>query len=161
MKSFLESKYLDHGVAAVLWLTVFFVYTQTIARTVGFIDSGELATVPYVLGIAHPTGYPLWTLATHIFSHLPIAHEEIVRLNIFCALATSSAVVLLFYAMLLLFRSGMKIEDPVPFNYPRCLFGTCPGIFPNILGPSDIDRSVCFPPFFTERHASIFSSCSL
>ena len=112
MKPFLESKYLDHGVAAALWLAVFFVYTQTIARTVGFIDSGELATVPYVLGIAHPTGYPLWTLATHIFSHLPIAHEEIVRLNIFCALATSSAIVLLFYAMLLLFRSGMKIEDP-------------------------------------------------
>ena len=86
MKSFLESKYRDHAVAAALWLTVFLVYLQTIARTVGFIDSGELATVPYVLGIAHPTGYPLWTLVTHIFSHLPIAKEEIVRLNIFCAL---------------------------------------------------------------------------
>jgi hypothetical protein len=112
MKSFLESKYRDHVVAAALWLTIFLVYIQTIARTVGFIDSGELATVPYVLGIAHPTGYPLWTLVTHIFSHLPIAGEEIVRLNIFCALVTSSAAVLLFYAMLLLFRSGVKTKDP-------------------------------------------------
>ena len=112
MKSFLESKYRDHVVAAALWLTIFLVYIQTIARTVGFIDSGELATVPYVLGIAHPTGYPLWTLVTHIFSHLPIANEEIVRLNIFCALVTSSAAVLLFYAMLLLFRSGVKTNDP-------------------------------------------------
>ena len=112
MKSFLESKYRDHLVAAALWLTIFLVYIQTIARTVGFIDSGELATVPYVLGIAHPTGYPLWTLVTHIFSHLPIANEEIVRLNIFCALVTSSAAVLLFYAMLLLFRSGIKTTDP-------------------------------------------------
>ena len=112
MKSFLESKYRDHVVAAALWLTVFFVYIQTIARTVGFIDSGELATVPYVLGIAHPTGYPLWTLITHIFSHLPIADEEIVRLNIFSSLATSFAAVLFFYAMLLLFRSGIKIKEP-------------------------------------------------
>ncbi len=112
MKSFLESKYRDHVVAAALWLTVFFVYIQTIAKTVGFIDSGELATVPYVLGIAHPTGYPLWTLITHIFSHLPIANEEIVRLNIFSSLATSFAAVLFFYAMLLLFRSGIKTKEP-------------------------------------------------
>ncbi len=112
MKSFLESKYRDHVVAAALWLTVFLVYIQTIARTVGFIDSGELATVPYVLGIAHPTGYPLWTLITHIFSHLPISEEEIVRLNIFSSLATSFAAVLFFYAMLLLFRSGIKTKDP-------------------------------------------------
>src|SRR5208283_1825236 len=112
MKSFFESKYRDHVVAAALWLMVFLVYIQTIARTVGFIDSGELATVPYVLGIAHPTGYPLWTLITHIFSHLPIADEEIVRLNIFSSLATSFAAVLFFYAMLLLFRSGIKIKEP-------------------------------------------------
>ncbi len=112
MKSLFESKYRDHVAAAILWLVIFFVYLRTIAVTVGFIDSGELATVPYILGIAHPTGYPLWTLVTHIFSHLPIASEEIVRLNIFCALATSSAAVLLYYAMLLLFRTGIKSPDP-------------------------------------------------
>jgi Protein of unknown function (DUF2723) len=111
MKSFLKNKYRDHIVACSLWAAVFIVYLQTIATTVGFIDSGELATVPYVLGIAHPTGYPLWTLVTHIFSLLPIAKEEIVRLNIFSALATSSAAVIFFYAMLLLLRSGKKPED--------------------------------------------------
>jgi hypothetical protein len=112
MKSFLESKYRDHAVAAALWLAVFLIYLQTIASTVGFIDSGELATVPYVLGIAHPTGYPLWTLVTHIFSHLPIAKEEIVRLNIFCALVTSFAAVLFYYSMLLLFRAGIETKNP-------------------------------------------------
>ena len=67
--------------------------------------------MPYVLGIAHPTGYPLWTLVTHIFSHLPIANEEIVRLNIFCAIAVSSAAVLMYYVMLLLFRTGISPFD--------------------------------------------------
>jgi len=107
-----ERKYGDHVAATVIWAAVFFVYLQTVAVTVGFIDSGELATVPYILGIAHPTGYPLWTLLTHIFSYLPIANEEIVRLNIFCALATSSAAVLMYYAMLLLLRAGMKTPEP-------------------------------------------------
>ncbi|MGA9405835.1 MAG: DUF2723 domain-containing protein [Bacteroidota bacterium] len=112
MKSFGENKYRDHVIAFSLWLAVFIIYLQTIATTVGFIDSGELATVPYILGIAHPTGYPLWTLVTHIFSLLPIAKEEIVRLNIFSALVTSSAAAIFFYAMLLLLRSGEKQQEP-------------------------------------------------
>ncbi len=112
MKSFLESKYRDHAVAAALWLAVFLIYLQTIASTVGFIDSGELATVPYVLGIAHPTGYPLWTLVTHIFSHLPIAKEEIVHLEYFlraCHLICCGA---FLFSMLLLFRAGIETKNP-------------------------------------------------
>ncbi|MGA7161293.1 MAG: DUF2723 domain-containing protein [Bacteroidota bacterium] len=112
MKPFPGKKYRDHIVALTLWLTVFVIYLQTIATTVGFIDGGELATVPYVLGIAHPTGYPFWTLVTHIVTMLPIAKEEIVRLNIFSALATSSAATIFFYVMLLLLRSARKPQDP-------------------------------------------------
>ena len=111
MTSLLEHKHRDHLAAGILWAAVFIVYLLTIAKTVGFIDSGELATVPYILGIAHPTGYPLWTLVTHIFSHLPIAQEEIVRLNIFCALAASSAAAIFFYAMLLLLRRAKAANN--------------------------------------------------
>jgi len=112
MKSLLDHKYRDHIVAGLLWLIVFGVYLQTLARTVGFIDSGELATVPYVLGIAHPTGYPLWTLLTHFFVSLPVASEEIVRLNIFCAFAASAAAAIFFYVMLSLLRCGQDSSDP-------------------------------------------------
>ena len=72
MKAFLEYKYRDHVIAFSLWLLIFGVYLQTLARTVGFIDSGELATVPFVLGIAHPTGYPFWTLLARLFTLLPL-----------------------------------------------------------------------------------------
>lgn len=68
----------------------FLVYLKTLAPSVTFIDSGELAAVACTLGIAHPTGYPLFTLLGWLFSKLPIASEEIVRLNLmsafFCAL---------------------------------------------------------------------------
>lgn len=41
-------------------------YFLTINPTVDFIDSGELALVCKYLGIAHPTGYPLYSILGHI-----------------------------------------------------------------------------------------------
>lgn len=118
MMSLFDTKYRDHHVALSLWFIVFIVYLQTIATAVGFIDSGELATVPFVLGIAHPTGYPLWSLIARLFTSLPIAAEEIVRLNIFCALATSLAVVCFYYVMLFALRVGEARREASEIRIP-------------------------------------------
>ena len=53
-------------------LPALFLYWQTSYPTVAYIDSGELAIVNWTLGIAHPTGYPLYTLIGRLFSLLPI-----------------------------------------------------------------------------------------
>ena len=45
------------------------VYYRTLAPGLTFIDSGELAAVCFRLGIAHPTGYPLYTLLGWFFTH--------------------------------------------------------------------------------------------
>ncbi len=118
MRNLFESKYRDHIIGLLLWLGIFAAYLQTSASTVEFIDSGELATVPYVLGIAHPTGYPLWTLIAHIFSSLPIAKEEIVRLNIFSAFITTAAAVIFYYAMLFLLRVDSDEDAPLLIFIP-------------------------------------------
>ena len=73
-------------------LFAFLVYLKTLAPTVTFIDSGELAAVACTLGVAHPTGYPLFTLLGWAFSKLPIAGEEIVRLNIMAAFFCAAGV---------------------------------------------------------------------
>ncbi|MEP7234204.1 MAG: DUF2723 domain-containing protein, partial [Ignavibacteriota bacterium] len=69
------------------------------APSVPFIDGGELATVCATLGIAHPTGYPLFTLFGFLFAHLPIAQSVILRLNImsvcFVALGSGAMVFLI------------------------------------------------------------------
>lgn len=83
-----------------LWLIVFATYLHTLAPTVGFIDSGELAAVAITLGIAHPTGYPLFTLFGRVFSMVPVAAEEIVRLNIFSAFCVASGIVVFFYLLI-------------------------------------------------------------
>jgi hypothetical protein len=72
--------------AIAVFLVSFVVYLLTLASGVGFIDAGELATVASTLGIAHPTGYPLFTLVGFLFSQLPIAETIIMRLNIMSAL---------------------------------------------------------------------------
>ncbi len=78
--------------AAFAGVVSFVVYATTLSPTVGIIDSGELAAVACTLGIAHPTGYPLFTLMGRVFSSLPIAGEEIVRLNIMSAIVTAFSV---------------------------------------------------------------------
>ena len=85
----------------VLWagciaLTSFVMYALTMSPTVGFIDSGELATVAATLGVAHPTGYPLFTMLGWIAAHLPFGNEEIVRLNVMAAVLTAGAVFMFF-----------------------------------------------------------------
>jgi Protein O-mannosyl-transferase TMEM260-like len=72
------------------------IYLKTLAPSVTFIDSGELATVACTLGIAHPTGYPLFTLVGWVFSKLPIAAEEITRLNIMAAVFCAAGVYVFF-----------------------------------------------------------------
>jgi hypothetical protein len=48
------------------------IYLVTLAPSVDFVDAGELAAVVATLGIAHPTGYPLYTILGHVFSKIPI-----------------------------------------------------------------------------------------
>ena len=48
--------------AAAVALAVFFVYAAGACPTIFVGDSGELVTAVHVLGIPHPTGYPLYVL---------------------------------------------------------------------------------------------------
>ncbi len=69
---------------------IFLVYLFTSAPGLGLIDSGELTTVVWKLGIAHPTGYPLYTIIGHLFSLLPftsVARTMVVFSSICMALA--------------------------------------------------------------------------
>ncbi|MFZ0452299.1 MAG: DUF2723 domain-containing protein [Ignavibacteriaceae bacterium] len=65
---------------------IFIIYLATLAPSVVEIDSGELATVQTILGIAHPTGYPLFTIAGYLFSLIPLGFSKIYQLNILAAI---------------------------------------------------------------------------
>ena len=73
-------------------VTVFIVYNFTLAPSVIQIDSGELASVQKLLGIAHPTGYPLFTMLGYFFLQLPIFSSDIFQANFLAAIYCSISV---------------------------------------------------------------------
>ena len=68
------------------------VYWQTLCPTVPGGDSGELIQVAIEMGVAHPPGYPTWTMMAYAFSRLPWG-EPAWRVNLSSAVcgALSSA----------------------------------------------------------------------
>ncbi len=73
-------------------LIVLILYLFTIAPGVVQIDSGELAAVASILGVAHPTGYPLFTLIGYLFTKVFFFTSKIHALNILSALYTFGGV---------------------------------------------------------------------
>ncbi len=66
-------------------------YAVTAHRFVGFWDVGEMDTVPYILGIAHPPGLPLYTLAGWAFSHALPFGTVAFRMSLMSAICMSVA----------------------------------------------------------------------
>jgi hypothetical protein len=112
MKQWLQNRY---TVGAVLAVLAFAVYLKTIAPTVTFIDSGELASDLSVLGIAHPTGYPLFTLLGWLFVHIPLGLRPIFQLNVLAAIFCASALFVFFQCFVLLLSSSFA-EERTPLN---------------------------------------------
>ena len=82
-------------VLAGVFLVVFMVYAATLMPTVVDQDSGELAAASHVLGVPHPTGYPLWALLGRAFDLLPVGRTSAYRvalLSAACAAAASALV---------------------------------------------------------------------
>jgi len=78
---------------------VFVVYLFTMAPSVVQIDSGELAAVQITLGIAHPTGYPLFTIIGYLFSLLPLPFTKIFQMNLLAAIFCSASVGVFVYTV--------------------------------------------------------------
>jgi hypothetical protein len=86
------------------------VYFLTLSPTLQFIDSGELAVVCKTLGIAHPTGYPLYTLLGRLFSLLPLK-DVIFRVSFMSLVFICFANAILLSIFLLLQRSFKKRNE--------------------------------------------------
>jgi hypothetical protein len=67
-------------------------YIHTLAPTVLPADSGEFQYVSALLGIAHPPGYPLYTLLGKLFTLLPVGAIAY-RVNLLSAIAAALALV--------------------------------------------------------------------
>lgn len=87
---------------AAVFIISFGVYLFTLSPDVTFTDSGELAGVCASLGIAHPSGYPLFAILGFLWTLLPLPFSVIYKLNVFSAFLTSASATVFYYAILLL-----------------------------------------------------------
>jgi len=93
----------DGSIALAIFLVCLAVYTATLTPSLSYAspDGNELATVPYILGLAHSTGYPLYTWLGKLFTFLPlgdVAH----RVNLMSATLGAAGVALLYVVLRLL-----------------------------------------------------------
>ncbi len=93
-----------HGYRDAAWSVLaaalpFLVFLRTMAPTVYGLDSAELSTGAYALGIVHAPGSPTYMLLGHLFSRLPIGDVGY-RLNLMSAVAAALAALFLFRVLM-------------------------------------------------------------
>jgi hypothetical protein len=103
----------DTPLALALGLGSFVLYLITLAPTVLFADGGEFQFVPYILGIAHPTGYPLYMLLGWAWSHALPVGDVAYRMNLFSAFWAALAVGLTFSLALRVVRYAAPDLNPL------------------------------------------------
>lgn len=82
--------------AALVFFSSFFVYLLTLYPTVGTEDSGELITSAATLDIAHPPGYPLYTLLGKLFTVIVPFGNIAWRVNLMSAFFAAATVTVVY-----------------------------------------------------------------
>jgi hypothetical protein len=89
----------DAALFALLVALTLALYVASCPSVPGAWDTGEMQSVPYVLGVSHPTGFPLYTLIGYVFSHVFAIGTVAFRLNVLGSVSMSCAIGLLFTVM--------------------------------------------------------------
>ncbi|MFN2283983.1 MAG: protein O-mannosyl-transferase family [Anaerolineae bacterium] len=82
-----------------LWAAFFALYAATTARDVLPADSGEFQLTAATWGIAHPPGYPLYTVASALWMRLIPIGAVVFRINLFSAALAATTLVLIAAAV--------------------------------------------------------------
>lgn len=96
-----------------LGLLLLLIYLPTLARGATFSDGPELVAAIRGLGVAHPTGYPIFILVIHAFAKLPLPLSYIMKVELFNALCGAvGAVFAAHTTRMLIALTQTPEEDP-------------------------------------------------
>ena len=88
-----------------IFILTFFLYVHNLSRFIYGGDVGDILLAVGVRGVAHPSGYPLYTLLGIIFSLLPIDQPLAYKVGLVSALFASLSVVILYLICLRLTKN--------------------------------------------------------
>ena len=100
-------KYGGWGVDACIFIITLGLYTLSLAPGIQPADAGEFQLVIAAWGVAHPPGYPLYTLLGGLFAHLLPLGDLPTRVNLFSALTAALTLAVLSRAVRQETGSGM------------------------------------------------------
>lgn len=103
---------------AALFAVSFGAYVSTLPTTVSFQDSAEFVTVAATLGIAHPSGYPLYVLLGKLFSLIPLGTIPW-RVTLLSAVAAAGAISLAYVIAWRLYETAVSKVSRIPTITPR------------------------------------------
>jgi Protein of unknown function (DUF2723) len=106
--------------SAIVGILALVVYVRTLLPGMAFGDWGEMQTVPHVLGVAHPTGYPTYILLGWLAQLAPIGSIAS-RANVLSAVFVSGA---LAVTVAILLRLGVRPLIAVPCALALGAIGT-------------------------------------
>ncbi len=91
-----DVRILSRAAQPLAFLVPFAIYLASISPEPSKWDTAEMQTVPYILGIAHPTGFPVYVLCGWLWSHVLAIGTVAFRLNLLSAAAVAGACWLLY-----------------------------------------------------------------
>lgn len=107
----------------------------TLAPTVTFVDSGELALCCASRGVAHPPGMPFYVMLGHLFNQLP-AGSAAWRAGLLSALAAALAAGFVTWLVRLVLEGGAGTGQPAKKQRPSKSKKSHPGLAPEDAGES-------------------------
>ncbi len=110
-----KSKFIKKYYSELTGIASFIFYLFTLAPSVIQIDSGELAAVQSTLGIAHPTGYPLFTILGYLFFKIPLPFRIIYKANLLSAIWCATGVIF-FVKSISIILENIPVNKIVSYN---------------------------------------------
>lgn len=108
----------DLIIATLAGLACFALYAKTLAPTLLMADAAEFQLACHLLGVAHPTGYPLYLMLGWLWSHLLPIGDAAYRINLLSSVFSATAIGLAYPLTLRI----LKVTLPtVPRNLLRAV----------------------------------------
>src|SRR3989338_662013 len=83
-------------IVIIFFLIIALIYLHNLTRDIYSGDIGDLVTAAYVGGVAHPPGYPLFSLLGFILSHLPFPLPVVSRVGLISVFSSLAGLIIYY-----------------------------------------------------------------
>jgi len=99
-----SEKFINVLFPTLLLLSCFVLYIRTLAPDILPADNGEFQLVAANLGVAHPPGFPLYTMLAHFMTRFPFGPTPAYRVNFFSAVTSTMTLAAIYISLFKLTR---------------------------------------------------------